>query len=84
MGEQWPSGTDNLKGEQCLGKGGALQGWEHFLIDIFLLSTQGRTRAFVWGAHFARVSVQKKMLCYPLATLCPPLKTHFKKILIPF
>ena len=24
-----PVGTDNLKGEQCLGKGVALQGWEH-------------------------------------------------------
>jgi len=28
-----PVGTNNLKGEQCLGKGGALQGWEHFLIE---------------------------------------------------
>ena len=28
-------GTDNLKCEQCLGIGGALQSWEHFLIEIF-------------------------------------------------
>ena len=28
-------GTDDLKGEQCLGKGGALQGWEHFIIEFF-------------------------------------------------
>ena len=32
-------GTDNLKREQCLGKGGALQDLEQFLIEIFLLVT---------------------------------------------
>ena len=32
-------GTDNLKREQCLGKGGALQDLEQFLIEIFFLLT---------------------------------------------
>jgi len=26
--------TDNCKGEQCSGCRGALQGWEHFLVEI--------------------------------------------------
>ena len=30
-------GAGHLKGEQCLGIGGAQQGWEHFLIDFFYL-----------------------------------------------
>ena len=33
-GSSGPVGTDNLLGEQCSGKGGALQGWEHFLREI--------------------------------------------------
>ena len=37
-GSSSPVRTDNLKGEQCLGKRGSLQGWEHFLIEIFGLN----------------------------------------------
>ena len=41
-----PVGIDILKGEQCLGYGGALQGWKHFLINFFFTFNHGLVGLF--------------------------------------
>ena len=47
--------------------------------------TQGRTRAFLEGGGTFCASARKKnVVPPPIGTIVPPLKTHLKKILIPF